>query len=207
MSLPCGSPCVISMCQRKIRARAYMNKSYSLPRFASILLLSLFAACGVCQNALADIRMPQVFGSHMVLQRYKPIIIWGWANPAETVTVQLGQKSKSARANERGEWKVVLPSMSAGGPFTLTVSGSSTVTYDDVMIGEVWLCSGQSNMEFGMGMLKNSAEEIAAADHPGIRLLLVKHDWLGQPTNDIDGTWKVSTPQSVTEGGWNGFSA
>jgi len=151
--------------------------------------------------------MARIFGSHMVLQREKPIIIWGWANPGETVTVQLGRESKSTRANERGEWKVVLPVMAAGGPFTLTVSGSSTVTYDDVMIGEVWLCSGQSNMEFGMGMVNNSAKEIADADHPGIRLLLVKHDWLGQPTNDIDATWKICTPQSVTEGGWNGFSA
>jgi sialate O-acetylesterase len=184
-----------------------MNKSYSPFRFAWILLLSLFAAFGVCQNVRADIRLPQVFGSHMVLQRDKPIIIWGWANPGETVTVQLGQENESAHANDLGEWKVTLPAMAAGGPLTLTVSGSSTVTYDDVMVGEVWLCSGQSNMEFGMGMVNNSTQEIAAADHSGIRLLLVKRRWLGQPTNDIDGTWKLCTPQSVTEGGWNGFSA
>ena len=186
-----------------------MNISYRFPRCGWILLLSLslFTAFGVCQDARADIRMPHVFGSHMVLQRDKPIIIWGWANPGETVTVQLGQESKSTQANERGEWKVTLPAMAAGGPFTLTVSGSSTVTCDDVMIGEVWLCSGQSNMEFGMGMVSNSAAEIADADHPGIRLLLVKRNWLGQPTNDIDGTWKICTPQTVTEGGWNGFSA
>jgi sialate O-acetylesterase len=184
-----------------------MNKSFCLSRCVWILLLSLFAAFGFSQNARADIRMPNVFGSHMVLQREKPIIIWGWANPGETVTVQLGSESRSTRANERGEWKVELPAMAEGGPFTLTVSGSSTVTYDDVMVGEVWLCSGQSNMEFGMGMVNNSTQEIAAADHPGIRLLLVQRNWLGQPTNDIVGTWKICTPQSVTEGGWNGFSA
>lgn len=151
--------------------------------------------------------MPHVFSSHMVLQREKPIIIWGWANPGETITVQFGPHSGHAQANERGEWKVTLPAMAAGGPFTLTVSGSSTVTYDDVLVGEVWLCSGQSNMEFGMGRVNNSAQEIASADHPGIRLLLVKRVWLGQPTNDIDGSWKVCTPQSVMEGGWDGFSA
>jgi sialate O-acetylesterase len=167
----------------------------------------MFGAFGVSQSARADIRMPHVFGSHMVLQRDKPIVIWGWANPGETVTVQLGKESESAKANDQGEWKVTLPAMSAGGPFTLTVSGSSTVTYDDVMIGEVWLCSGQSNMEFGMSMVTNSAKEIAEADHPGIRLLLVQHDWEAQPQEDIKGTWKVCTPQSVTEGGWNGFSA
>ena len=143
----------------------------------------------------------------MVLQRDQPIIIWGWAGPGETVTVTLGSQSQTAQANARGEWKVTLAAMPAGGPYTLTVTGSSTVKYDDVMIGEVWLCSGQSNMEFGMGMVNNSAQEIASANHPGIRLLLVQHDWLSQPTNDIVGMWKVCTPQSVTEGGWSGFSA
>ncbi|HXB57965.1 MAG TPA: sialate O-acetylesterase, partial [Candidatus Acidoferrales bacterium] len=136
-----------------------------------------------------------------------PIVIWGWAKPGETVTVTLGSASQTAQANEHGEWKVTLPAMHAGGPFTLTFSGSSTVSYDDVMIGEVWLCSGQSNMEFGMGNVNNSAQEIASANHPNIRLLLVQHDWLSQPTNDIIGQWKTCTPQSVTEGGWNGFSA
>ena len=184
-----------------------MNKPYCVSRCVGVFLLSLFAAFGICQDARAEVRMPHVFGSHMVLQRDKPIIIWGWANAGETVTVQLGQESKSTQANERGEWKVTLPAMAAGGPFTLTVSGSSTVTYDDVLIGEVWLCSGQSNMEFGMNMVTNSAAEIAAADHPNIRLLLVKRDWLGQPTNDVDAAWKLCTPQTVTDGGWNGFSA
>ena len=164
-------------------------------------------ALGMVQSARAEVSLPHVFGSHMVLQRDKPIVIWGWAKPGETVTVTLGSASQTAQANEHGEWKVTLPAMHAGGPFTLTFSGSSTVSYDDVMIGEVWLCSGQSNMEFGMGMVNNSAQEIASANHPNIRLLLVQHDWLSQPTNDIIGQWKTCTPQSVTEGGWNGFSA
>jgi sialate O-acetylesterase len=162
---------------------------------------------GIAQNARADVSLPHVFGSHMVLQRDQPIIIWGWAGAGETVTVQLGSASQSTQANPQGEWKVALPAMSAGGPYTLTVSGSNTVKYDDVMIGEVWLCSGQSNMEFGMGMVSNSAAEIASANHPGIRLLLVQRNWLSQPTNDVAGLWKTCTPQSVTEGGWNGFSA
>lgn len=172
-----------------------------------VWLFTFFAALSLALNASADVRLPHVFGSHMVLQRDKPIIIWGWANPGETVTVQLGTESQTAQANDRGEWKVTLPAMDAGGPYELTVSGSSTVKYDDILIGEVWLCSGQSNMEFGMNMVNNSADEIAKADHPGIRLLLVEHSWLSQPTNDIDGTWKVCTPQSVTERGWGGFSA
>lgn len=186
---------------------AFKDKSNPLVPRLWVCLLALAATFGLAQIAQADVRLPQVFGSHMVLQRDKPIIIWGWANPGETVIVQLGPERQSARANMRGEWKVALPAMAAGGPFTLTVSGSSTVKYEDVMVGEVWLCSGQSNMEFGMNMVTNSAKEIAAADHPGIRLLLVDRDWETRPQNDIRGQWKVCTPQTVTEGGWGGFSA
>ncbi len=143
----------------------------------------------------------------MVFQRDKPLVIWGWATPGETVTVQLGDASQTAQANERGEWKAELPARQAGGPYSLTVSGSSTVKYDDVMIGEVWLCSGQSNMEFGLGNVNNAPAEIAAANHPGIRLLMVENRWTPLPQRDMDGVWKVCTPQTVVEGGWNGFSA
>jgi len=153
--------------------------------------------------ALAEVRLPHVFGSHMVLQREKPLTIWGWAAPGESVTVKLGTASQSTKANERGEWKVVLPAMPASGPFTLTAIGSNTVTNDDVMIGEVWLCSGQSNMEFGLG---HDKAEVATADHPGIRLLMVDNRWTPQPQNDMEGKWKVCTPTNVAEGGWQGFS-
>lgn len=151
--------------------------------------------------------MPHVFGNHMVLQRDKPLPIWGWANPGETVSVKLDAASQSTTTNDRGEWKVVLPAMPAGGPYALTVTGSSTVECDDVMLGEVWLCSGQSNMEFGIGHGDNAQAEIAAANHPGIRLLMVQNHWTPLPQQDMDGTWKVCTPQSVAEGGWEGFSA
>ncbi len=88
------------------------------------------------------------------------------------------------------------------------MSGSSIVKLEDVLIGEVWLCSRQLNMEMpGMGNLKDPATEIAQANHPNIRLLLVQRNWTGEPQSDIEGTWKLCTTQSVTEGGWNGFSA
>jgi sialate O-acetylesterase len=171
-----------------------------------ICALALVAAFG-SEIARADIKLPQVFGSHMVLQQEKPIIIWGWASPSETVKVQLGETTQSTQANERGEWKISLPAMKAAGPLTLTISGSSTVTFDDVMIGEVWLCSGQSNMEMGLGMVNDATNEIAHANHPGIRLLMVDNHWDGMPQNDIKGTWKVCSPETVAQGGWNGFSA
>ena len=97
--------------------------------------------------------------------------------------------------------------MKAGGPYTLTVRGSSTVQFDDVMIGEVWLCSGQSNMEMGISMARDGKQEIAAADYPGIRLLKVTRKWTPEPQNDIEGAWKPCSPKTVAEGGWGGFSA
>ncbi len=155
----------------------------------------------------AEIRLPHVFGSHMVLQQEKPIVFWGWAEPGENVTVQLGEITQSTQANERGEWKLTLPAMKAAGPLALTISGSSTVTLDDVMIGEVWLCSGQSNMEMGIGMVNNATNEIANANHPGLRLLMVENHWDPLPQTDFIGTWKICSPETVAEGGWGGFSA
>ncbi len=159
------------------------------------------------QSARAEVRLPGVFGSHMVLQQDKPLPIWGWAQPGETVTVQLGSEKQKAEANARGEWKAVLPARKAGGPHTLTVSGSSTVRLEDVMVGEVWLCSGQSNMEMGIGMSQDGKQEIAAANYPGIRLLMVTNRWTPQPRTDVEGTWKVCSPKTLADGGWGGFSA
>ena len=169
--------------------------------------LGLVAGGGFTLAARAEVRLPKVFSSHMVLQQEKPLVVWGWADPNEKVTVTLSTASQQVQANERGEWKVVLPAMKAGGPYTLTVSGSTKVEFEDVMLGEVWLCSGQSNMEMGIGMARDAKEEIAAANYPGIRLLKVTKSWKPEPQNDIEGTWKVCSPQTVAEGGWGGFSA
>ncbi len=170
-------------------------------------VLGLVAGVGLTPAVWAEVRLPHVFSSHMVLQREKPVIIWGWAQPSEKVTVELGTASQQVEANDRGEWKAALPAMKEGGPYVLTVSGSNKVQFEDVMVGEVWLCSGQSNMEMGIGAVKNAKEEITAADYPGIRLLKVAKSWKPDPQADIEGTWRVCTPKTVAEGGWAGFSA
>jgi sialate O-acetylesterase len=201
-------PLAIKFTKRKMTMKRSFSPVAHLITASGRLLLMLLLACILCPAGVqAEVRLPHVFGSHMVFQREKPLTIWGWAAPGETVTVQLGTVSQTAQANDLGEWKVVLPAMEAGGPYTLTVSGSSTVKYDDVMVGEVWLCSGQSNMEFGLGRVKNASAEVAAANHPGIRLLMVENRWTPLPQSDMDGTWKVCTPETVVEGGWQGFSA
>lgn len=171
------------------------------------MAMVLAAGWGLSPSARAEVRLPKVFASHMVLQRQKPLVLWGWAEPNEKVTVALASETRQVQANDRGEWKAVLPAMQAGGPYTLTVSGSSAVRFDDVMIGEVWVCSGQSNMEFGIGQCRNAKEEIAAANYPKIRLLMVANRWTPMPQDDLEGVWKVCSPQTIAEGGWDGFSA
>ncbi|MCC6823854.1 MAG: 9-O-acetylesterase [Verrucomicrobia subdivision 3 bacterium] len=181
--------------------------------------LILLAAVGPAweQTVPAEVRLPRVFGSHMVLQQEKPVQVWGWSAANETVTVTLGADTQAATANDRGEWKVTLPTRKAGGPFTLKVSGSSSVVFEDVLVGEVWLASGQSNMEMGIGASRDGKEEIAAANYPGLRLFLVANRWSPEPQADVaawkpgeaqpDNHWKVCTPETVAEGGWGGFSA
>ncbi|HVV71187.1 MAG TPA: sialate O-acetylesterase, partial [Verrucomicrobiae bacterium] len=170
--------------------------------------LACLAACYLgAPPAHASVRLPKVFSSHMVLQREKPLTFWGWADPGESVTVRVAGLSNQTKANERGEWKLTLGELKAGGPFEVEITGSSTLRLEDVMIGEVWLCSGQSNMEMGVRSVNNGQEEIAQANYPGIRLLMVPNRWTPEPQNDVDASWKVCTPENIAEGGWGGFSA
>lgn len=173
------------------------------------LLLAALAPPARCESA---VRLPKVFASHMVLQRDIPVPVWGWAPPDEMVTVSLASAHVRATANAAGEWQATLPAMKAGGPHVLTVEGSGTVRLEDVLVGEVWLCSGQSNMEMGIGMCRDAAQEIAGAKFPRIRLFMVPNRFAPLPQGDLegqsmDGAWKACAPETVAQGGWGGFSA
>jgi len=168
---------------------------------------SLLAALLLLPFAQAEVRLPNVFTSHMVLQCDRPIPVWGWAQPDEAVSVQLGSEIRQTRANPKGEWRVDLPAHKPGGPHVLTVTGSNTIRLDDVLVGEVWLCSGQSNMEMGIAACRDAQQEIAAASYPRIRLLLVPNRWTPMPQDDTEAAWKTCTPAAIAEGGWGGFSA
>jgi sialate O-acetylesterase len=157
--------------------------------------------------ARADVHLPHVIASAMVVQRDAPIPLWGWADPGEEVQCELGPSKASATADADGHWLVKLPALPAGGPFELTVRGHNTLKLTGILVGEVWLCSGQSNMEMGIAMSKDAKTEVAAADHPDIHLFLVPKTKAGLPMPDVDAKWKVCTPATVAEGGWNGFSA
>lgn len=167
-------------------------------RIRTILCLASIAFIGA--SAFADVRLPNVFSDHMVLQRDKPIKVWGWAAPGEKVRVVLAGKSADATASAAGEWNVALPALPAGGPHELTVSGKNALKVTDILVGEVWLCSGQSNMEFELKHALNAQQEIKDADYPKLRLLWVPRTPAGLPLNDIKARWFVCSPNNPTVG-------
>jgi len=150
----------------------------------------------------ADVTLPHIFGNHMVLQRDMPVLVWGWAEPGEPVTVKLGDQVTKAAADADGKWMVKLPALKAGGPLEMTVTGKNTINITDILVGEVWIGSGQSNMEFGVASCNSGQEEIAGANYPQIRLFQVPKKPAGQPMADVAAEWRVCSPQTVP-----GFSA
>ncbi len=167
-------------------------------RMAAVALLVAFhPSAGKCQA-----RLPGILSSHMVLQRERPIHIWGWAAPGEKVSVALRGISRETVADSLGNWSVFLLPAPTGGPYQLTIAASNRIVLDDVMIGDVWFASGQSNMEmplkgFAGAPLKDSAAEIAHAAQPRIRLLLIPRKAADFPQRDIDASWTACTPETA----------
>ncbi len=151
-------------------------------------------------------RLNGLFTDNMVLQRDLKVPIWGWAQPGQTVSVSMNGRSATTRANAEGKWQVRLGPFSAGGPFTLTVQGEEIVTLTNVLVGDVWICSGQSNMEMGIGAI-NAPEDIAQANYPHIRLYTVPKKVALQAETNVMSAWQVCTPETVAAGGWGGFTA
>ncbi len=160
-------------------------------------------------TAAAAVKLPAVIGDNMVLQRGQAVPIWGWANQGEQVTVRLAGQSVSAKADDAGRWKLALAKLDAGGPLDMTVeaaSGSQTVK--NILVGEVWVCSGQSNMEMGIAAADNREEEVAKANYPNIRLFTVPVVSALEPATDVTATWYPCNPKTVVKKGvWGGFSA
>ena len=170
-------------------------------------LLAVFVALGSARLAVAAVRLPAIFSDHMVLQRDAAVPVWGWADAGEKVTVMLNGRAEPTTADAQGKWRGSLPAQPAGGPFELTVKGANAVTCKDVMLGDVWVCSGQSNMEMGVNRCANPAEEIAHSDYPGIRLFLVPRLQLGgEPKDDGKGQWLPCGPKSVRDFSGVGYS-
>ena len=153
-------------------------------------------------QAFAQLQVPPLFSDHMVFQREKELVIWGWAKPKETVRVQLASLEGTVKAGADGKWLVRLPAQPAGGPFELVISAKKDVfRAKDVWIGEVWLCSGQSNMEWPLSAVNNAEAEIAAANHPMIRFFDVPHRIATSPQQQFpDGQqpWAVCSPGTIS---------
>jgi sialate O-acetylesterase len=179
-----------------------MISTHNSTRIAS-LFLSL--ALGMASSSLAEVQVSKIFGDHMILQQNQPVRVWGQAAPGATVVVVLEGSSASVKTGGDGKWRAELPALKADGKaHTMQiVAGEKTIKFEDILIGEVWICSGQSNMEWQTQGSMNAKEEVAAADYPQIRLFDVPGHVAGpEPQDDPRGTWKICTPQSVP-----GFSA
>jgi sialate O-acetylesterase len=164
----------------------------------------LAAALLLAAGARSEARLPGMLSSHMVLQRERPIHIWGWSDPGEKIAVEFHGVNRAAAANSVGAWSVFLPPEAAGGPYQLTVTASNKIVLDDVLVGDVWFASGQSNMEmplkgFTGAPLKDSAEEIAHAAQAQIRLIRFPHKAVDFPQRDIDASWTACNPETAAD--------
>jgi len=159
-----------------------------------ILLFSLFLSL----NSYSTVRLPRLISDNMVLQREKPITIWGWADAGEKVTVQFNKQTKSVKTDKSGKWLVTLGAEQAGGPFVLTVKGKNTITINNILVGEVWVCSGQSNMEWPVRSATNGAKEASTSNYPEIRHFEVQKSVSVKPEEELKGgEWKAATPENT----------
>ncbi len=147
----------------------------------------------------ADVKLPSIFSDHMVLQRDQSNAVWGWAEPGEEVTVAIAEQQKTTTAAADGKWRVKLDPVAGQGPFELRVRGNNQVTLTDVLVGEVWVCSGQSNMAWSVQQARDADLEIPAARFPNIRLISVPRVGSQEPHDDFEGAWQKCSPETVED--------
>jgi sialate O-acetylesterase len=172
-----------------------MKRIWAICTFA-ILVLSTLGRADVTPNAL--------FSDHAVLESGMPVPVWGTATPGEKIVVKIARQTKSATADASGHWMVRLGKMKPGGPFVMTIAGKNTITVNDVLVGEDWIGSGQSNMEFTISVkaarfagILNEDQEIAAANYPQLRIFTAKQKKSYEPQDEIGGSWKIATPENA----------
>ncbi len=160
-----------------------------------VLLITLL--CFASLVVLAEVKLPRIIGDNMVLQRQQPLSIWGWASPGETVRVAFNGQQVETKASRKGAWRVSLKAMEHGGPYDMTIKGKNTIVLRNILIGDVWLGSGQSNMEWPLELTQDAQNEIAASDFPNIRLFTVQKDMSFKVKDDLkSGEWQVCGPQT-----------
>ena len=174
--------------------------------FVTRTALALFACLLFASpRAKAEVKLPSLFSENMVLQAGAKDPVWGTASPQEKVTVTLGSAKVAATADASGRWKVEIGPLEPGGPFEMTVAGTNTIVIHNVLVGQVWICSGQSNMEFSIAPQRNGwrtgvfhyKKVIASANYPMVRMFTVQHAVAGKPQDDVEGQWEITSPETV----------
>lgn len=171
-------------------------------RIVSKVIIYLFVLLIFAGVASAQVKLPALFSDNMVLQRDTSCAVWGWAEAGETITISICHNTVITKADPNGKWMTKLPALKAGGPFTMIVKGKETITIENVLIGDVWICGGQSNMEFQVADVFNRDKEIANAKYPAIRSINIPNKTSGKPKDDVVAKWSVCSPDTVA-----GFTA
>ena len=166
-----------------------MQSSFSSAGLRTLRITALAMVAGSLPLARAEVKLPSIFADHMVVQRNLPVHVWGMATPNETVSVTFRGETQNTTTGPLGRWSVYLKPGKAGGPFSMEIHGTNGITLQDVLVGDVWVASGQSNMEFPMaeGMnrgVNNEKAEIAAANYPEIRLMTIATNSSDYPLPD-----------------------
>ena len=165
------------------------------------MMSSRFAALFVIAGLplVADVKLPAVISDHMLLQRGTPVRIFGWAEAGESVTVQFGGQTLNTTTPASGRWQVWLSPLKAGDAGDMKVSGRNTITVSDVLVGEVWVGSGQSNMQWALRQSNNAETEARNATYPQIRLFRVPLKSAAEPQNDVEAKWEVCSPETAPQ--------
>ena len=167
-------------------------------RTSYLAIVAALVCCNLHSAALAELRLPSLFSDHMVLQRDEPVPVWGWAEPGEEVHVVFAGQTKATTTDESGRWQVKLDPLSVGEPRSLVVEGKQDrLEVKDVLVGEVWICSGQSNMQWNIGSAADGDLDTLSQPNPNLRFLTVEMVGEQKPLDDFDGAWEVDQPGTL----------
>jgi len=156
----------------------------------------------IAQSSFTQVKLPRLIRDSMILQRDSKIKIWGWSSPNEKIKITFNKKDFKTKADANGNWSLLLPAMKAGGPYTMNIDANTHITLKDILIGDVWVCAGQSNMVHQMSLHSvRYADEVANANYPQIRHFWVPNTTNMQgPQNDLPGgSWKWANPNDIGE--------
>ncbi|MDR2641474.1 MAG: sialate O-acetylesterase [Planctomycetaceae bacterium] len=185
-----------------IRTSLSIGKFVFTPLYCRCLMYIGYSAIFVvlfASTSFSDVKLPDIFAPGMVLQRGLPVPVWGWADPQEKITVTINEQSQTTETNADGYWQVQLKPLQAGKPTKLIIKGKNEIVLENILIGEVWLCSGQSNMEWSMNKHPDSKADVPSVNNPNIRLFQVRHETAGKPQNRLTPNivWQPANPKSV----------